>query len=333
MPAPPLVSLQNLTKHFPAQQGLWSRAGTVHALDGVTLEVRQGETLGLVGESGSGKSTLGLCALRLLEPTSGAVLFDGRDLSKLPGAALRRLRRHMQIIFQDPTGSLNPHLRVQTILAEPFQIHEPLSRTALAERLRDLLRSVGLGDDARARYPREFSAGQRQRIAIARALALQPKFIVADEPVSSLDVSVGAQIVNLLQDLQKQHQLTYLFISHNLAVVRHISNRTAVMYLGVMVELGNTEDVLRKPLHPYTALLLSSTPDVSHAGRQELALVPGELPSAVAPPSGCRFRTRCPMAQERCAEETPPLRELAAGHWSACHFAEEVPARLPAAKP
>jgi oligopeptide/dipeptide ABC transporter ATP-binding protein len=320
----PLVRIENLTKHFPASEGWWGSSAVVQALDDVSLEVHAGETLGVVGESGSGKSTLGRCSLALIQPTAGRVLFEGRDLGGMNAGQLRRERRHMQMIFQDPVASLNPRMRIADVLAEPFQIHERLPRRELKERSRALLRLVGLGDDMLARYPHEFSGGQRQRIGVARALALQPRYIVADEPVSALDVSVGAQIVNLLQDLQEQFSLTYLFISHSLPVVKHIARRVAVMYLGKVVELGPTAELLHGPLHPYTVLLLASIPDPVRAGDRSFKTAPGELPSAVRPPLGCRFRTRCPMARERCAEEPPALRQVAPGHFSACHFAEEV---------
>jgi len=330
----PLLRIERLTKHFPACAGAWGSSAAVHAIDDVTLEVRCGETLGLVGESGSGKTTLGRCALLLVEPTSGEVFFQERNLLQLKRGELRRMRRHMQMIFQDPFASLDPRMRVAELLAEPFHIHERLSRSEIGARCRDLLRQVGLREEALERYPHEFSGGQRQRIGIARALALRPRFVVADEPVSALDVSVGAQIVNLLQDLQQQYNLTCLFISHSLPVVRHMATRVAVMYLGKLAEAGPTEEVLRRPMHPYTVLLLASTPEISRSGRREFHATPGELPSAVRPPSGCRFRTRCPLARPRCADQEPPLRQLAPGHSSACHFAEDVPPCLnPAMSP
>jgi len=321
----PLVQVERLTVHFPASEGPWGRKGVVHAVDDVTLGIAAGETLGLVGESGSGKTTLGRCLVALLEPTAGSVRFDGHDLFALSARQRRAMRRHMQIIFQDPFASLNPRLRVGEILAEPFEIHERLPRAVVRSRAADLLRRVGLRDDALDRYPHEFSGGQRQRIGIARALALEPKFVVADEPVSALDVSVGAQIVNLLQDLQQERALTYLFISHSLPVVRHIATRIAVMYLGKLVERGPAGDVIERPLHPYTALLLASTPDVSRAGERDFRTAPGELPSALHPPSGCRFRTRCPLAEAVCATDVPELRELRPGHFAACHFADRPP--------
>jgi oligopeptide/dipeptide ABC transporter ATP-binding protein len=293
-------------------------------VDGVSLRVNQGETLGLVGESGSGKTTLGRCALLLEPPTSGQVLFEGHDLAGLSHEELRRTRRHMQIVFQDPVGSLNPRMRVERILAEPFDIHERLSRSETHDRVRELLAAVGLPADSGVRYPHEFSGGQRQRIGIARAVALRPKFIVADEPVSALDVSVGAQIVNLLAELQERFGLTYLFISHGLPLVRQISTRVAVMYLGRLAEIGPTSELFERPAHPYTLLLRESTPSLNpHAPRARRPENISEV-AGLAPLSGCRFRNRCPLAAERCAEEAPQLREVGPGHLSACHFAENV---------
>jgi len=321
-----MLELRHLVKRYPAEAGFWS-AESISAVDDVSLRIEAGQTLGLVGESGSGKSTLGRCALLLEEPTSGEVLFEGVSLTTLGSGALRRMRRQMQVVFQDPYGSLNPRMRIKQILAEPFQIHEKFSRQEISSKVAELLTTVGLPADAVERYPHEFSGGQRQRIGIARALALRPKFIVADEPVSALDVSVGAQIVNLLADLQQQFGLTYLFISHSLPVVRHISAQVAVMYLGRLCEIGPTDSIFEKPLHPYTVLLHRSTPDVSGSGNRQSAmsnLQSGEPASALRPPSGCRFRTRCPLAQPRCAEEAPPLRELEPGHLTACHYAEQV---------
>jgi len=311
-----VLELKQLVKFFPGQ--------STPAVDGLSLRVNQGETLGLVGESGSGKTTLGRCALLLEPPTSGQVLFEGRDLARLSHEDLRRARRHMQIVFQDPVGSLNPRMRVERILAEPFDIHERHSRGETHDRVRELLAAVGLPPDSGVRYPHEFSGGQRQRIGIARAVALRPKFIVADEPVSALDVSVGAQIVNLLAELQERFGLTYLFISHGLPLVRHISTRVAVMYLGRLAEIGPTGELFEHPAHPYTLLLRESTPslnpDAPRAGRTE------NITEAAgpAPLSGCRFRNRCPLAAERCTEEAPQLREVGPGHFSACHFAENV---------
>ncbi len=307
-----MLELNQLVKSFDRQ--------STPAVDGVSLRVERGETLGLVGESGSGKTTLGRCALLLEPPTSGQVLFEGRDLALLTHEELRRTRRHMQIVFQDPMGSLNPRMRVERILAEPFDIHEKLSSKDTRDRVRELLAAVGLPADAAARYPHEFSGGQRQRIGIARAVALRPKFIVADEPVSALDVSVGAQIVNLLAELQERFGLTYLFISHGLPLVRHISTRVAVMYLGRLAEIGPTRELFEHPAHPYTLLLRESTPSVAPRVRRAENL--GDT-AGPAPLSGCRFRNRCPLAAERCAE-VPPLREVGPGHFSACHFAERV---------
>ncbi|SRR6266404_5220222 len=305
-----MLELRNLVKMFPG--------AATPAVDRVSLKVEPGETLGLVGESGSGKTTLGRSALLLEQPTSGEVWFDGRDLAQLSSSELRRTRRHMQIVFQDPVGSLNPRMRVGQILAEPFDIHEKLSRVETTDRVRELLDAVGLPADSASRYPREFSGGQRQRIGIARAVALRPKFIVADEPVSALDVSVGAQIVNLLADLQEKFGLTYLFISHGLPLVRRISTRVAVMYLGRICELGPTDALFERPAHPYTLLLRESTPRIA------VDAPPRAMEPAAAPPvatlSGCRFRNRCPLAADRCAAETPELREVTPGHFAACHF-------------
>ena len=306
-----MLQLNQLVKCFPGQ--------STPAVDGVTLRLEQGETLGLVGESGSGKTTLGRCALLLEVPTSGEVLFEGRDLARLSQEELRQTRRHMQIVFQDPVGSLNPRMRVQRILAEPFDIHEKLSGNETKDRVRELLAAVGLPMDAAARYPHEFSGGQRQRIGIARAVALRPKFIVADEPVSALDVSVGAQIVNLLADLQERFGLTYLFISHGLPLVRHISTRVAVMYLGRLAEIGPTSELFEHPAHPYTLLLRDSTPRLTPRTK------PAENLEAAgpAPLGGCRFRNRCPLAAERCTE-VPQMREVGPGHFVACHFSEKL---------
>jgi peptide/nickel transport system ATP-binding protein len=318
-----MLELRRLVKRYPVQAGFWS-AESLIAVDDVSLSIESGQTLGLVGESGSGKSTLGRCALLLERPTSGEVLFEDVALTTLGAGAMRRMRRQMQVVFQDPYGSLNPRMRVAQILAEPFQIHEKLSRAEIATQVAGLLATVGLPADSAGRYPHEFSGGQRQRIGIARALALRPKFIVADEPVSALDVSVGAQIVNLLADLQQQFGLTYLFISHSLPVVRHISTRVAVMYMGRLCEAGPTDAIFERPLHPYTVLLRRSTPDPSDVRQSAFRTPQSEMPSALHPPSGCRFRTRCPLAQPRCAEETPPLREAESGHLTACHYPEQA---------
>ena len=290
----------------------------VRAVDGISFGIRRGETFGLVGESGCGKSTTGRSILRLIEPTSGEVRFDGRDLLSLPSNELRRLRREMQIIFQDPYSSLNPRMKVGETVEEPLVIHRVGSRADRADRVANLLRLVGLEPEHAARYPHEFSGGQRQRIGIARALALNPKFIVCDEPVSALDVSVQAQVVNLLQDLQEQLGLTYLFISHGLSVVEHISTRVGIMYLGKLVEVASSEEIFRNPLHPYTKALLSAIPIPDPELRRERLPLKGDIPTATEPPSGCRFRTRCPIAESRCADEEPELIEVTPDHFVAC---------------
>ena len=317
MKSPALVEITDLRKHFDAGRGR-----TVRAVDGVSFSISKGETLGIVGESGCGKTTVGRCILRLVEPTSGQVHFDGENLLELGKGDLRRLRRRMQIVFQDPYSSLNPRMTVGAIIGEPFVIHEKLSRKQIREKVAELLRLVGLDPAYFARYPHEFSGGQRQRIAIARALALSPDFIVADEPVSALDVSVQAQIVNLLQDLQQQFGLTYLFISHGLAVVEHISTRVGVMYLGKLVEIAPAAEIYDKPLHPYTQALLASSPIPDPgAGRERKAhsvRLGGDVPTPLAPPPGCRFHTRCPHVKEECKVSEPALAEVEPGHFVAC---------------
>ncbi|MBV9960467.1 MAG: dipeptide ABC transporter ATP-binding protein [Acidobacteria bacterium] len=309
-----LVRVHALIKHFPVE----GSDDVVRAVDGVTFEILRGETLGLVGESGCGKSTVGRCLLRLIEPTDGEVLFEGRDVLRLGRGALRELRREMQIIFQDPYASLNPRLTVLQIVSEPLKIHGLGDKGERRERVAELLRRVGLDPDYMKRYPHEFSGGQRQRIGIARALALNPKLIVADEPVSALDVSVQAQVVNLLQDLQEEFGLTYLFISHGLAVVEHISTRVAVMYLGRIVEVASAGELYAQPLHPYTQALLSAIPIPDPQRKRERIILTGDVPTPINPPSGCRFRTRCPAAIEECARIDPELRELTPGHTVAC---------------
>ncbi|MGB7925298.1 MAG: dipeptide ABC transporter ATP-binding protein [Pyrinomonadaceae bacterium] len=309
-----LVRVRALVKHFPVE----GSDDVVRAVDGVTFGIMQGETLGLVGESGCGKSTVGRCVLRLIEPTTGEVVFEGRDVISMKGEELRRLRREMQIIFQDPYASLNPRLSVGEIVGEPLKIHGLGKGEERRARVAELLRKVGLDPDYMKRYPHEFSGGQRQRIGIARALALNPKLIVADEPVSALDVSVQAQVVNLLQDLQAEFGLTYLFISHGLAVVEHISTRVAVMYLGRIVEVANSLELYAQPLHPYTQALLSAIPIPDPKRKRDRIILSGDVPTPINPPSGCRFRTRCPAAISRCAEVDPDLREISPGHTVAC---------------
>jgi oligopeptide/dipeptide ABC transporter ATP-binding protein len=314
-----LIEVSNLTKHFPTGAGLLGGGrDVVRAVDDVSFTIRRGETFGLVGESGCGKSTTGRAILRLIEPTSGGVRFDGRDLLSLSSIELRRLRREMQIIFQDPYSSLNPRMKVGEIVEEPLVVHRVGNRRERADRVGNLLRLVGLEPEHAGRYPHEFSGGQRQRIGIARALALNPKFIVCDEPVSALDVSVQAQIVNLLQDLQERLGLTYLFISHGLSVVEHISTRVGIMYLGKLVEVASSEEIFRNPLHPYTRALLSAIPIPDPELRRERLPLKGDISTAIEPPSGCRFRTRCPIAEPRCADQEPELIEVTPDHFVAC---------------
>jgi oligopeptide/dipeptide ABC transporter ATP-binding protein len=309
-----LVNVSHLVKHFPVE----GSDDVVRAVDDVSFEILRGETLGLVGESGCGKSTVGRCLLRLIEPTSGQIDFDGRNILSLKRNDLRELRREMQIVFQDPYASLNPRMKVGDIVGEPLVIHKIGTKNERSERVGELLRHVGLDPDYRKRYPHEFSGGQRQRIGVARTLALNPKLIVADEPVSALDVSVQAQVVNLLQDLQKEFGLTYLFISHGLAVVEHISTRVAVMYLGRIVEIASAADLYLRPLHPYTQALLSAIPVPDPKRKRERIVLQGDVPTPINPPSGCRFRTRCPIAIDECARIDPELRELSPGHRVAC---------------
>jgi oligopeptide transport system ATP-binding protein len=319
----PLLEADSLVKHFPVRSTAFrSGAGeVVHAVDGVSLEVRRGETLGIVGESGCGKSTLGRMLVRLHEPTSGSVRFEGSDITRLSRRELRPYRREMQMIFQDPYASLNPRKRVGQILEDPFAIHGTLGRGETRARVRELLEVVGLSPDHVNRYPHEFSGGQRQRIGVARALALNPKLIVADEPVSALDVSIQAQVINLLDDLQDDFSLTYVFIAHDLGVVHHVSDRIAVMYLGVVVEVGPSDALFLQPIHPYTEALLSAIPaiEADDEVRRERIVLEGEVGSPVNPPSGCRFHPRCRYATEICATERPPLADHGGGRFAACH--------------
>ncbi|HLL15925.1 MAG TPA: dipeptide ABC transporter ATP-binding protein [Pyrinomonadaceae bacterium] len=309
-----LVRVRALVKHFPVA----GSDDVVRAVDGVTFEIFKGETLGLVGESGCGKSTVGRCLLRLIEPTAGEISFEGKDVRALSGKALRGVRAEMQIIFQDPYASLNPRLKVRDIVGEPLAIHGAGTREERRERVAELLSKVGLDPDYMNRYPHEFSGGQRQRLGIARALALNPKLIVADEPVSALDVSVQAQVINLLEDLQAEFDLTYLFISHGLAVVEHISNRVAVMYLGRIVEVASAVELYANPQHPYTRALLSAIPVPDPTRKRERIVLHGDVPTPINPPSGCRFHTRCPDAIPECSQIDPDLREVAPGHTVAC---------------
>jgi oligopeptide/dipeptide ABC transporter ATP-binding protein len=323
-----LLELRDVEKYFPVKRGALAReTARVHAVDGVTLTIRRGETLGLVGESGCGKSTLGRCIVRLLEPTGGDILFEGRSIARIRQRSLRPLRRQMQMIFQDPFASLNPRKRVGTIVGDPLRIHGLGDRASRKRDVQDLLTKVGLSPEHYNRFPHEFSGGQRQRIGVARALALRPKLVVCDEPVSALDVSIQAQIINLLESLQDDFNLTYVFIAHDLAVVRHISDRIAVMYLGKIVEISPAEELYGHPLHPYTISLLSAAPipDPDVEERREPILLQGDLPSSIHPPRACRFHTRCPYVQPtRCRDDEPPLREIAPGHFAACHWAEQI---------
>ena len=326
-----LVTVSDLEVLFPIRQGVLidRHVGDVRAVDGVSFEIRRGETLGLVGESGCGKTTTGRAILRLIEPTGGTVTFDGQDVSALSRSDLRRLRRRMQMVFQDPYSSLNPRRNVASIVAEPLRVHEIAEGREAEKKVRELLEVVGLPKDSENRYPHEFSGGQRQRIGLARSLALNPDLIVADEPVSALDVSIQAQMINLLEELQDSFDLTYLFIANDLAVVRHISDRIAVMYLGKVMEIAPSAELYERPLHPYTKALLSAVPipDPRVEATRERIILKGDLPSPVNPPSGCRFHTRCPWAQhELCPDVVPELRVLAGGHLAACHYAEDIEA-------
>ncbi|HEY0389126.1 MAG TPA: dipeptide ABC transporter ATP-binding protein [Gaiellales bacterium] len=317
----PLLEVEDLTKHFRTGAGVLSRGKVVHAVDGVTFAVEAGETLGLVGESGCGKSTLGRCIVRLHQPTSGTIRFDGEDITAIGGTRLRSLRRHIQIVFQDPYASLNPRHRLGQIVGGPLKVHGMGPPDGTRRRVEELLQLVGLSPEHINRYPHEFSGGQRQRIGVARALAVNPRLVVCDEPVSALDVSIQAQVINLLDDLQDDLGLTYVFIAHDLAVVRHVSDRIAVMYLGKLVELSPAEELYARPVHPYTEALLSAVPvpDPRAAAARERIVLTGDVPSPVSPPSGCRFHPRCRYATEICARVEPPLTLHGDGHLAACH--------------
>jgi len=319
-----VLRVENLKKHFPVKLGAFGeRSGIVHAVDGVSLDIYRGETIGLVGESGCGKSTTGFSIVQLHPATAGRVIFDGINLTEMDEKSLRPLRKRIQIIFQDPYSTLNPRMTIGESIGEPIRAHSLMGKADIRNRVAELLTDVGLKPALANRYPHEFSGGQRQRICIARALAVEPDFVVCDEPVSALDVSVQAQIINLMQDLQEKYDLTYLFIAHDLAVVRHISDRIAVMYLGRIAEIASKEDLFEKPLHPYTRALLSAVPEADPEVERERRriILEGDVPDALAPPPGCRFHTRCPLAQELCTREVPELEDKGDGHMVACHFA------------
>jgi oligopeptide transport system ATP-binding protein len=330
-----LIQVRDLRMHFPITRGIVLRRqiGAVKAVDGISFDIKRGETLGLVGESGCGKSTTGRAILQLYRPTSGQVLFEGQDLTRLKGEELRRMRRQIQIIFQDPYASLNPRMTVGDIIAEPIRVHGLRKGAAVRQRVEELLGLVGLNPYFINRYPHEFSGGQRQRIGIARALAVEPSFVVCDEPVSALDVSIQAQIINLLEDLQDRLGLTYLFIAHDLSVVKHISDRVAVMYLGKVVELADGKTLYADPRHPYTQALLSAVPipDPTVERRRQRIILEGDVPSPINPPSGCPFHTRCPIAIDICKAEMPPFADFGGGHFVACHRADDSPILMPEA--
>ena len=326
MSAAPLLEIQGLTKYFPGRRSLFTRRQSwVRALEDVSLDIHEQETLGVVGESGCGKTTLGRTIMRLVEPTRGEVLFEGTDIAALGGAELRRYRQNMQMVFQNPYSSFDPRFSVLNSVAEPLRTHTSLRGEALVERCRELLNQVGMGGEILYRYPHEFSGGQLQRIAVARALALNPKFMVLDEPTSALDVSVQAQIINLLEELQRELRLTYLFITHDLTVVQHISHRVAVMYLGQIVELGDTETIFYEARHPYTEALLSAAPSLDPEFRRERIVLEGSVPDPIDPPPGCSFHPRCPLASDTCSRSAPELIDMGDGHWVACRRAARDP--------
>ena len=319
-----LIEVKHLVKYFPVRAGVLQRVvAHVQAVDDVSFAIRKGETLGMVGESGCGKTTVGRTMLRLIEPTSGSVYFQGRDVLALKSRELKEMRRHMQIIFQDPYSSLDPRMPIGESIMEGLEIHGIGTRKERVQIMNDTLRKVGLEEYHARRFPHEFSGGQRQRIGIARALALQPQFIVCDEPVSALDVSIQSQVLNILKDLQREFGLTYLFIAHNLSVVEHISDRVAVMYLGKMVELADRDELYRRPLHPYTRALMSAIPIPDPTLKRDRIILKGDVPSPLHPPSGCRFHTRCPIAMEKCSQVEPEFREIVPDHWAACWLADD----------